>query len=116
MYKVKNRYRRTLVTDLFNSLEVLTTKKNSMLLERKDDLPILLHVHHRPFIHRRSVQSDVETAEMRLPVVGIFGFGVSVMNDHTEANAAADGRPLQHLEIPVGIAEGRNRAAADGFT
>src|SRR3981081_782679 len=89
--------------------------QSSALLEWKDDLPILLHVDHRPIVHGRGVQRDVEMTKMRMPVIGIFAFGVSVMNDHAEAHAAAHCCPLQHLKITVGVAEGRNWPAADGF-
>src|SRR5712672_2189343 len=87
---------------------------NSALLERNDHLPILLHVDHGPLINGSGRQSDVETAEMRLPVVGIFAFGIGVVNDGAEAYAAAD-PPLQHIEIAVGIAERSDRPAADSF-
>jgi hypothetical protein len=43
---------------------------------------------------------------------GVVGFGVSVMDDHVEAHVATYRRPLQHLEITIGIAQCRNRAAA----
>src|ERR1700676_2415901 len=88
---------------------------NSALLERKDHLPILFHVDHGPLINGSGRQSDVETAEMRLPVVGIFAFGIGVVNDGAEAYAAADRRPLQHLEIAVGIAERSDRPGAEAF-
>lgn len=52
---------------------------------------------------------------MRLSIVGIFAFGIGVVNDRAEAGAAADRRPLQHLEIAVRIAERSDRPAADGL-
>jgi hypothetical protein len=56
------------------------------------------------------VQRCIETAEVRLFVVGIFALGIGVMNDRTEAYAVTDGCPLQHLDIAVGISErGRRR-------
>jgi hypothetical protein len=57
----------------------------SALLERKDHLPILLHVDHGPPVNGSGPQSDVETTEMRLPIVGIFAFGIGVVNDGAEA-------------------------------
>src|SRR6266849_10506983 len=89
--------------------------RSSALLERKDDIPVLLHVYHRPSVHGRSVQRDVETTKMRLPVIGIFASSVGVVNDHAEAHAATQCCPLQHLKITIGIAECRDRPAADGF-
>src|SRR6267378_7230849 len=52
-------------------------------VERKDHFPIFLHVHHRPSIHSSCVQGNVETTEMRLPVVAVLALCVRVMNDHT---------------------------------
>jgi len=86
-----------------------------VLFERKDYFPILLHIDHCPSIYRSSVQRYIETAEVRLFVVSIFALGIGVMNDRTEAYAAADGCPLQHLEIAVGISERGNRVTANAF-
>ena len=38
------------------------------------------------------VQRRIETAEVRLFVVGIFALGIGVMNDRTEAYAVTDAR------------------------
>jgi hypothetical protein len=35
----------------------------------------------------RQIKRDVEAAEMRVPVVGIFAFSVSMMDDHAEPEA-----------------------------
>jgi hypothetical protein len=63
-------------------MERFYNDKGSAFLEWKDDLPISLHIDHCPFVYGRGAQCDVEAAEMRLPVVGIFAFGVGVMDDH----------------------------------
>ena len=63
----------------------------------------------------RGVQRLVEAAEVRVAVVGVFAFGVGVVDDQPEAHAAGHRGPLQHFEVAVGIAEGRDRAAADMF-
>jgi len=73
-----------LIKNLF-AYNVLLQPRESALLERKDHLPILFHVDHVPLINGSGHQSDVETAEMRLPVVGIFAFGIGVVNDGAEA-------------------------------
>lgn len=88
---------------------------NSARLERKDHFPILLHVDHRLSIHRGSTQRNVEPTDARLAVIGVFALSIRVMNDRPKAHARADGRPLKHLEITVGVSERGNRAAANGF-
>ena len=72
-----------------------------------------LHVDHGPSVGRRRVQRLVEPPEMRFAVVGIFPLRIGVMDDQAEPRAAGHRRPLQHLEIAVGIAERGDRAAAD---
>ena len=54
-------------------------------------------------------------SEMRLPVICVFALGVGVMNDCRKARATSDGRPLEHLEITVGVSERGNRAVTYGF-
>ena len=44
-----------------------------------------------------------------------FALSVRVMDDQPKARTAGHGRPLQHLQVAVGVAEGRDRAAADKF-
>lgn len=114
MHKAKGHFLRSLVTNLF-AYNVLLQPRTSAPLERKNHLPILFHVDHGPLVSGSGRQSDVETAEIRLPVVGIFAFGIGVVNDRAEAYAAADRRPPQHIEIAVGIAERSDRPAADGL-
>jgi hypothetical protein len=81
---------------------------NSTLAERKDHLPVLPHVDHGPLIHGRSVQRDIETSKMRLPIVGIFSLGVGVVNNGAKRspselpNAAIGRRPMASL-IPTGL-------------
>ena len=50
---------------------------------------------------------------VRLPVIGPFAFRVGVMDVEAKARARAAASPLQHLEVAVGIAERRDRPAAD---
>ena len=62
---------------------------------------------------RRASKALSRRPKCGVPVVSIFALGVGVMDDQAEARAPAHRRPLQHLEIAVGVAERRNRAAAD---
>src|SRR5207245_233841 len=88
--------------------------RGDLLLEWENTFPVVLHVHHSPFVHGCGVQSDVEMTKMRLSVVSILAFGVGVMDDQPKPRAAgAERGPLQHLKIAVGIAEGGDRTAAD---
>ena len=83
------------------------------LSEREHTFPITLHVDHCPLVQSRGVQSRVELPEVRLAVVGIFPFCIGVMDDQSEAYAPAQGCPLQHFEVAIGISEGGDRATAD---
>ena len=80
------------------------------LVEGKDPLPIVLHINHGPPVHCCGVQRHIEFAEMRMAVVGVFAFRISMMHDQAKARATGAERcPLQHFEIAVGVAEGGNR-------
>src|SRR4051794_38498215 len=84
------------------------------LIEGKDALPVVLHVDHGPLVHRCGIQGDVEPSEMRLAIVGIFSHRIGMMDDQAKPHTTgAERRPLQHLEIAVGVAEGSNRSAPD---
>src|SRR6476646_9460287 len=51
---------------------------------------------------------------MRMAVVGVFALRVGVMHDQTQAGATcAERRPLQHLEIAVGVTESGNGTTTD---
>src|SRR3954447_17414586 len=50
---------------------------------------------------------------MQLPVVGKFTLGVGVVHDPHETRTPPRLRPLQHLKIAVGVAEGEDWTAAD---
>ena len=84
MHEAKGYFQRSLVTNLF-AYNVLLQARTSAPLERINHLPIPLHVDHGPPIDGGGPQRDVETAEMRLSiVVGIFAFGIGVVNDRAE--------------------------------
>ena len=46
-------------------------------------------------------------------VVGPLALGVGVVDERPKRAPAAGGRPLEHLQVAVGVAEGGDRAAAD---
>ena len=64
------------------------------ILEGENAFPVVLPVHHGPFVERRGIEGLVEATEGRFSIVGIFAFRVGVMNDGAEAHAATDRRPL----------------------
>ena len=78
-----------------------TTRVGAALLECENALPVVFHVDDRPFIQRGGVQRFVEATKGRVPVVGIFAFGVGMMNNQAKAASTGHRRPLQHLEIAV---------------
>src|SRR6266550_662177 len=87
---------------------------SSVLLERKDGLPIVFHADHRPVILLRFGHERVtERADLRLCAVGKLAHRVIVMHEHHQARAVASLRPLQHLLIAVRVAERGDGTAAD---
>src|SRR5438477_12807741 len=84
-----------------------------LLLERIDDLPLLFHVDDGPAAFGRLIEALDESTDERVAVIGPFALGIGVMHDQAEARAAAGRCPDEHLVVPVGVAEGCNRSAAD---
>src|SRR5262245_57052898 len=72
---------------------------------RKDCFPVLLHAHNGPTSCFGFIERLVEAADGGLAVVGPFTLGVGVMDQAGKARAATGDRPLEHLEVAVGIAE-----------
>ena len=50
---------------------------------------------------------------MRLAIICVFAFCIGVVNDNAKAYASAHGRPLQHFEVAIRVAESGDRTAAD---
>jgi hypothetical protein len=84
----------------------------SLLLEREHPLPVRLHVHDRPAPRLGLGEPFLEPADVRA-VVGPLAVGVGVVDVQAEARAGDGGRPLQHLEVAVRVAERRDRPPAD---
>ena len=79
--------------------------------------PIVFHVHdHPPALGCRSEGLDKFAAALRVGVVGVFPIRVGVVDNQPETWRAADGRQLQHLVIPVRVAEAHNRPLSDELT
>src|SRR4029450_2316696 len=85
----------------------------SSLGSRKDRLPIVLHVHPRPAFGSRLVERLVELAYSRIPVIGVFAHGISVVHKAHEAKASAGRGPSPPLLVAIGIAEGEDRLPTD---
>src|SRR3954468_19251798 len=81
--------------------------------ECKHVLPVALHIHNRPVLRFGFVPSLVELSDGRRAVIGPLTLGVCVMDNQPEAFATPIGRPLEHLEVFVGIAEGSDRTPSD---
>src|SRR4029450_2005459 len=78
----------------------------------KDHGPVVLHAHDRPAFGRGFIEGFVEFADVGFAVVGPLAVSVGVVDDEAEARTAARGRPLQHLQVAVGVAEGGDGAAS----
>ena len=59
------------------------------------------------------VETLVEFGEMVCAIVGVFAFGVIVVNVKAESTAAASANILQHLKVSVRVAERGDRSTAD---
>src|SRR5215203_5273059 len=81
--------------------------------ERKYAIPIVLHAYDGPAFRLGLVERFVEVADRRLAIIGKLAFGVGVMYQAHKTRAVASRRPLQHLQIAVGIAEGEDRTTAN---
>lgn len=68
---------------------------------RIDSLPVGLYVDHGPAATRCLVRGLIELADRHLAIIGKFTLGIGVVDDHCEARAVIECRPLQHLQITI---------------
>ena len=61
----------------------------------------------------RLVERLVELADRAIPGRRPIRARIGVVDEPAEARAGAGRRPLQHLQVAVGVAEGEDRPAAD---
>src|SRR6185503_15848002 len=80
---------------------------------RKDREPVALHIDHDPVACCGLVEGLVQSSDVRAAVVGEFALGIRMPHQRDAARAAPRCSPLQHLLVPVGVAEGEDRTAAD---
>src|SRR5690349_3462313 len=85
----------------------------TLSIERMNDFPILLHVDDDQAAGRRLVERAAQRANARAAVVCVFAHGVRVVNDDTQSRTGSRRRPFEHLEVAIGVAERRDRPAAD---
>ena len=84
-----------------------------VLLEWIDDLPVVLHVYDCPAFRVRLVEGLVEVTDGGRAIVGPLALCVGVVDEEREPRADARGRPLEHLQVAVGVAECCDGTAAD---
>jgi hypothetical protein len=84
-----------------------------VLFEGKDPLPVGLHAHDRPTARVGLVERLVESTNPRTAVIRVCTLSVGVMHDHHQSYVAPRRGVLEHLEVAVGVAECRQRPAAD---
>lgn len=68
---------------------------------------------YRPIPGMGFVERFVEATDMGVAIIGPFSLGIRVMHQQTEPSAVTGCRPLQHLQIAVGVTERRDGATAD---
>src|ERR1700733_4703473 len=78
--------------------------------EREDGSPVALHIDYDPAVLTGLVQSTGQPAEESVVVVGILASGICVVDDQSEARPRAGGRPFEHLEVAIRVAERHERA------
>ena len=59
------------------------------------------------------VEASVEAPDGGLTIVGPFALSIGVVYENAKTGSVTGGRPLEHLEVAVGVAEGGDRPAAD---
>ena len=89
------------------------TAGESVMTVMENRLPVALHVHDDPAAPGRPSESARELTDVGRAVVGPFPLGVGVMDDEAEREPGRRCRPLEHLEVAVGVAECRDRTPAD---
>src|SRR5262249_9450731 len=90
-----------------------STRPVGRSLEREHPLPIAFHVDDRPALRIGLIERFVEPPDRRFPIVGPPACGIGVRDEANEALPAPRRRPLEHLLIAVGVAEGEDRTPAD---
>src|SRR5580698_4292503 len=76
-----------------------------LLFEGEDAPPVVLHIDNRPALCIGLIECLVELPNGRSAIIGPFPSCVVVVDEHREARAVSRGRPLQHLQVSVGVAE-----------
>ena len=82
-------------------------------MRRKDRSPIRPHVHDDPAVLRRLIKRLVKLSDLRRAIVGVLAFRVGVVHDEPKTRAVTGRRPLKHLQVAIGVAEGHDRTPAD---
>src|SRR4029077_6622545 len=85
----------------------------SLVFEWKDAVPIILHADDRPTLGLCFIKRLIETTEPGLAVVRPLTRDVGMMDNEGEARATPGGRPLEHLQVTVGVPERGDGASAD---
>ncbi|KAG0735899.1 hypothetical protein G6F24_018557 [Rhizopus arrhizus] len=86
---------------------VLPSHSCLRLFEPVYPFPLRLHVNNRPSAALGFIQRAVQSSDAGIPVIGPLALRVGVVDDARKALASAGGRPLQHLQVAVGVAEGQ---------
>src|SRR5262245_42322476 len=82
-------------------------------LWRKHGAPVVLHADDRPALGQRLVPALAERLQLVGAIVCVLARRIVVMNEEREAWTTAVPRPLQHLQVAIGVAERGNRPTAD---
>src|ERR1700722_4328749 len=75
--------------------------------------PIVLHIDNYPTFSIGLIKCFVELPDRWASIIGPFSRFVVVVDEQREARRLSSGRPLQHLQVAVGIAKRRDRPAAN---
>ena len=77
--------------------------------------PIVFHIHNHPTAFSRLVQTTVESAKRRAPIVGHLTLVVRMVKEEAESRAGTASGVFQHLEVTVGISERKDGPSTDEF-
>ena len=73
--------------------------------KREDGFPVVLHIDNGPALRLSDVERLVEFTDGGVTVVSPFPLGIGVVDNKGEADAASSLRPLEHLQVAVGVSK-----------
>src|SRR5262245_43603473 len=84
-----------------------------LLLKRVNNFPVFFHIYYGPSPGLCLVEGLVELADLRCPVICPLALVISVVHQQCKSSSRPGSRPLQHLQVAIGITKSRRWTASD---